>query len=99
MTNTSINITEIPSNLAEALGVEVLVAQLIISCVVLLMFLMPMLLIRRSRTGGFIGELFLGITVTCALIGIGWLPYWVGLILALFCAVMFSSKIKNWLGD
>ena len=96
MTNQTIYLEEIPSLVAEALNIDLLPAQLLISAILLLIFLMPMLLIKRSK--GFMSEMVVGITIVCFLIGIGWLPYWTGLVICLLVAIMLSSKIKGWLG-
>lgn len=96
MTNQTIYLEEIPSLLATALDVDLVAAQLLLSAIVLLIFLMPMLLIKRGR--GFLAEMFVGLVVVCFLMGIQWLPYWVGLIICLLVAVMLSGKVKGWLG-
>lgn len=94
--NSTIYLEEIPALLAEALNVDLIAAQLIVSAIVLLMFLMPMILVKRSK--GFMAEMVVGIVVTCFLMGIQWLPYWTGLIICLLVAVMLSAKLKGWLG-
>jgi len=96
LTNSTIYLEEIPNLVAEALNIEVLPAQLLCSAIIMLMFLMPMLLIKRSK--GFLSEMMVGIVLACALMGIQWLPYWTGLVICLFCAIMLSSKLKGWLG-
>lgn len=94
--SSTIFLEELPDALAEALNIDTAIAGILLSAVVLLMFLMPVLLVKRSK--GFMAEMMLGITIVCFCIGIQWLPYWVGLIIALLTAVFLSSKMKGWLG-
>lgn len=93
--NSTIFLEELPEALAEALNIDTFVAGLLMSAFVLLMFLMPMLILKRSK--GFMSEMVISIVLCCALIGLTWLPYWAGLVIALLAAVMVSSKVKGWL--
>lgn len=96
MTNSTIDITEIPAALSEALGIGEFAAGLLLSAVILLMFLMPMLILKRSK--GFMSEMMVGIIIVCFCIGVQWLPYWIALVIVLLLAVMLSDKLKGWLG-
>jgi hypothetical protein len=94
--NSTIFLEELPEALGTMLNIDAEVAGLLITAVLLLMFLMPLLLVKRSK--GFMAEMMVGIIILCVCVGLQWAPYWVALIIALLTAIMLSSKMKGWLG-
>jgi len=88
---------DIPTNLAEALGVTTFIAGIMAGSILLMIMILPTALITRKKNLGFIPELimgFIGITISCAL---GWFPYWILIVLSLLIALMFAGNMRGWI--
>ena len=92
---TRINITDIPYRVADSLNVDLFAGQLICSCVFVMILLLPITMIARSKHASWIPEVAITLITLGICIGIGWLPVWFLLILALLVALMFSDKITG----
>jgi len=70
------SLEDIPTWFADATGLTVETAQVLLSIILILAVLLPVMYLNRGRRGLVI-ELFMFFLVECALIGMGWLPFWV----------------------
>lgn len=95
-----VNLLTIHEALGEKLGVSIFAGGLICSAILLMMFILPVALINRSRKGGGtpMAELFTGMTVLGVCVAITWFPVWIFVLIILLIALMFSDKIKGVFG-
>jgi len=70
------DIEDIPSWLADAWGINLTTAELILSIAVILALLLPVMYLARGKNAVTIWLIttFLG---ECLVLGLGWLPFWV----------------------
>lgn len=92
------NITAIPENLADKMGMPLLAGQLLCSAILLLIFIMPTALIARKKGNAWVAELIMGLVVMGVCIALTWLPYWFILVICLIVAAMYANKAKGALG-
>jgi len=90
-----INLQEIPTQLAEALGIPTFAGQMIMSSIVMLTGLLPIAILTRKGRGSWIPEVAVTFVIMGSCIAIGWLPYWFLLIICLFVALMFSGTMRD----
>jgi hypothetical protein len=93
----SLNITDIPRNLGIQLGAGTFAGGLIASAILILALVLPTALIARKKNTGFVPELVMGFLGLCICVGIGWLSYWILLVIALLVAVMFAGTMRKWI--
>lgn len=90
-----INLTHIPIALADQMNIDLFPAQLFCSSVFMMIVIMPVSIIARSKRASFIPEVAISLIVMGFLIGIGWLPYWFLIILSVLIALMFAGKMRD----
>lgn len=93
-----IDFSAIPQNLADKMGISLFAGQLLCSCILMLIFLLPIALITRKRGTSWVLELVFGLLGMSVCIALTWLPYWLPLVVVLICAGLWSNKISGWLG-
>lgn len=69
-----------------------LVAELLAVCIILLMFMIPIMFLKANS----IILMNLSILLLGAFTAIGWLPYYTWLVLGLYVAIEVSGKMKGW---
>jgi len=77
------------------MGIPLFAGQLLCSTIILLIFVLPTALIARKKNASPIAELVLGLCVMGVCLALGWLPYWILLILAFLIALMYADKITG----
>lgn len=87
-----VDISQFPTQLAEALNISLFGAQLLASSITMLIFLLPIILIARKKDAALITTLT-GFSVLGFLVAVGWLPVWNFVIILLLIGLMFSNKI------
>ena len=92
---TEINLTDIPYRVADSLNIDVFAGQLICSCIFMMILLLPITIIARSKHASWIPEVAMALIAMGICIGIGWLPVWFLLILSLLIALMFAGKMRD----
>lgn len=92
----TLNITEIPNAVGEQLGTGAFAGGVVVSAVVILALVLPTALIARGKHG-FVPELIMGFLGLTVCVAIGWLSYWVLLVIALLIAVMFAGTMRDWI--
>lgn len=97
---TEVNLLTLHEALGERLGVGTFAGGLIASAILLMMTILPVAMINRSRKGGGgpMAELFVGFTVLGVCVAITWFPLWIFVLLCFFTAVMFSDKLTEVIG-
>lgn len=90
-----VNLLDLPQKLADALGIPLFAAQILTCLIFLFIFLLPIAIFcKRNPT-------IIAIIVCVPLLGffvaVGWLSYWVLLVIVLILAAMYSGKIKEWI--
>jgi len=93
---------DLPKQLTERLGLpdsgDYFAGKILASCILLALFLLPTLF-ACSKFGkdALIASLVVGFSVLGFCIALGWLPYWILLIICLIVAFMFSGQIRSWI--
>ena len=90
-----INLTDIPIRLAEGINVDVFCGGLICSLILMLILVLPMVIVVRGKHGSLFLEVGAILMIMGICIGIGWLPIWFLLIIALVSALMISDFMKR----
>ena len=87
----------IPVWIAEAWGIDLVVAQIFISSAVFFGFIVPILVLRKKSASGFNLELVGGFFALSVCVGLGWLPFWVLMavivVLAVTVAIFGSDMV------
>ena len=86
-----INLVNLPEQLGDAWGISSFAAGLFMSTIVLFAFLLPLVVWRKT---GLI-TLIVGFSIMGFCIAIGWLPYWIMLLIFLLTAALYASTIKK----
>lgn len=70
------SLEDIPSNLADYLGINETTAKLLLSLVVIMTLLLPAMVLAKGKNAVTIWLIvtFLG---ECIVLGLGWLPFWI----------------------
>jgi hypothetical protein len=86
-------IEDIPSGMAAALGTNVDVAKLILSCGILMSAGIAMAVVGKGQN--MMGTMVILLSIEGALTAIGWLLPWLLLLTAVLIAAMFAGKMKE----
>lgn len=87
----AITLQNVPLRLGEKWGISTFAAGLFTSTILMFAFLFPLVIWEKS---GII-VLVVAFSVMGFLVAIGWLPYWIMLMVSLFVVAMYSHKIKE----
>lgn len=91
-----IDFNSFPTQIADKLSISLFPAQILLSGVIMLMFLLPIALITRKRnTQGAIPEVAMTLVIMGFCIALGWLPFWFLLVLSMLIALMFSTRVRD----
>lgn len=95
-----VNLLALHEQLGERLGVGTFAGGLIASAILLMMGILPVALINRSRKGGGgpMAELFIGLVLLGVCVAITWFPVWIFVLLVFLTALMFSDKFTGLIG-
>lgn len=88
-----VNLVNLPEQLGDAWGISSFAAGLFMSTIMFFAFLLPLVVWRKS---GLI-TLIVGFSIMGFCIAIGWLPYWIMLLISLLIAALYTSTIKKML--
>lgn len=86
-----VNIVNLPAQLADAWGISTFAAGLFMSTIVFFAFLLPLIIWRKT---GLI-TLVVGFSIMGFCIAIGWLPFWITILVGLLIIAMYGSQIKK----
>jgi hypothetical protein len=93
---TDINLMDIPTFLAERLGISVFAAGLLASGVVILLPIIIISILTRGK--GFIMQLMVTLVFLGLDVAVGWLPVWLFAIVILLIAFGFASFMSDKIG-
>lgn len=85
----TLQVTAIPSWLGSAWGISEVVAAIILSLVVLLAVMLPVFILTRGRNAVTMQLFFFFLTLT-GLVGIGWAPFWLLVVMLLLTSLAFA---------
>ena len=91
-----IDLTTFPKAIAEALNIPVFAGGILCSMILIFMWMLPLNILRRGI--GLLPNLIIGVGLLAFCVAIGWLPYWIMLLISLIIASVYSNTIKKWLG-
>jgi|Deesub1362A_J573_1020465.scaffolds.fasta_scaffold00566_20 hypothetical protein len=91
--NEHVNILELPKHVSEALGIPEFASQLLVCSIFMMMILLPIAIFSK---GNLILSILVGFVLMGFFIAVGWMPFWLLLILALIIASLWANKIKEW---
>lgn len=94
----AIDISQVPQRIADMLGLPLLAGQMLISIIFMCLIMFPALLLTNKWSSQSLAALITGIGAMGFLIAAGWLPYWFLLIICLIVALMYASKMRDFLG-
>ena len=86
-----VNLLNLPEQLGNAWGISTFAAGIFMSTIMFFTFLFPLIIWRKS---GLI-VLIVGFGIMGFCIAVGWLPYWIMLLISLLIAAMYASTIKK----
>lgn len=93
---TTFDFTQLPTYLDNQIGVGTFVAGLLLSLVFEMFVLIPVMLMTRGKYFSLYMVFFFA--VAAPLVGLGWFPIWLYIILILAIALGFGEKIAGWIG-
>ena len=87
-------LTDVPTNLANSLGIPVIAGQILVCLILAALFLFPIFIVSK-------GDIVI-ITVSSVVLlgfftGVGWINYFVFLVLGGIIAAMWANKIAKWI--
>lgn len=88
------DITQIPTNLGNALGTTSTVGGLLASAFLILMFDMPLIIFARDQ---LMALSVMTVMILCVEVALGWLPYFVLIIIIFMLALLFASEMRTWI--
>ncbi|MCJ7805726.1 hypothetical protein MUP46_03740 [Patescibacteria group bacterium] len=88
----SVDLTHLPDQVANALGIPVFAAGILCFVVMTFALMLPAMIWGKK---GSMASLFIGIGVLGFGIAVAWLPFWFLLIIILIIAVMFAEDVRN----
>lgn len=89
----TVNLLELPKRIANALDIPEFAGQMLVCSVFLFTFLLPIAIFTRN----LLVTLLVGFCLMGFFIAVGWMPYWILLIIVLLISAMYSGKIKEWI--
>jgi len=92
--DSQVNLLDVPLRVSEALGIPLFASQIICSCVVFVMLVLPVAFLSKKS---YVPPLITSFLVLGSTVAIGWLPYWFLLIICLIVALMFAGNMRDWI--
>jgi len=71
-----LSLEDIPQTFADAVGINLTTAQVILSITVIFTLLLPTMLLARGKNATTIYLIMLFLA-ECLLVGLGWMPFWI----------------------
>lgn len=87
----TVHLADTGSQLGKMLGVNSFIGGLIMSAIICAIFLFPVMIFKRTLLPMVIMG-FLGLAIST---GLGFLPFWIDLVLLLIISILFSGKIRD----
>jgi hypothetical protein len=87
-----VDLTHLPDQVANALGISVFAAGILCFIVMTFAFMLPAMIWGKK---GSMASLFIGVGVLGFGIAVAWLPFWFLLIIVLIIALMFGQQARD----
>lgn len=94
--DSNITLPDFPEQLADALNMPLFASQVLVSVIFTFAFLIA--LNATNRGSGMLPNIIVGLGCLCFCVAIGWLSYWVLLLICLVISAIWSGKIADWIG-
>ncbi len=94
----TVNLMNLPQQLAYALGIDLFVAKILASVILLCFVKFPAMMIAGYFGGSgavLYAILIVGLPISGVCVGLGWLPVWLFLVTCLLIALMFAGKMRE----
>ncbi len=91
----TVSLPGVPQQLADALGTNLFVGQLLMAIIMMLIPLLPTLILTRGKNTPL--ELVIGMIGIILGTALGWVPFWIPLCFIILIALMFSGKVRDWM--
>lgn len=92
---TEINMSAIPITIAEGLNIDLWAGKLICSAIAILIILMPITMIVKSRHSSWIPEVAITLLIMGFCMGLGWLDAWIFIVFCMLIGLMFALKMRK----
>ena len=92
---TGINLTDIPYRVADSLNVDLFAGQLICSCIFIVLCLIPIVMITKSKHSSMIPECAITLITMSICISIGWLPVWIFILFCVLVGMWFAVVMRK----
>lgn len=90
----SVDISKFPNRLSEMLTISLFSARLLASAILTSFFVFPTMLLT-GRKNQFMPTLVILFMCLCVCIGLGWLDYWILLLIAFAVAGLWATRFKD----
>lgn len=90
-----LNLTDIPYRLALNLNIDTFSGQLICSLILIMVCILPVTIIARSKKASWVAETATAIGVFGVCVAIDWLPVWSLLVLCIIIALMVAGRFRG----
>ena len=92
---TRIDLTDVPVVVAESLNIDLFAGKLICSAILIMIFLIPISMIVKSKYGSWIPEMSITLIVLGICIGIGWLDAWIFILLCVMVGLGIAVSMRK----
>ena len=86
-----VDISQVPQRIADALNVPLFAGQVLASAIIFSLLCLPSFILTKNSIA-HISAIIISLSLCLAL---GWMPYWILLLLSLLIAFIYSSQIKK----
>lgn len=93
-----VDLSKFPERLSEMLGINEFAGELLASTLLMALFLFPAMMLARGKVSQEYVILFVGFSVMGISIALGWLPYFMLLIIVMLVALLYAGKMREWIG-
>lgn len=92
----NVTLPDFPDQLADATNMPLFASQVLVSVIFTFAFLLA--LNATKKGSGVLPNLIVGLGCLCFCVAIGWLDYWILLLICLIISAIWSGKIADWIG-
>ena len=85
----------IPITIAEGLKIDLWAGKLVCSAILILIVLIPLTMIVKSRYSSWIPECALTLLIMGFCMGLGWLDAWIFLVFCMLIGLMYAMKMRK----
>lgn len=97
MSTAQIDVTEIPAQLASLLNISEWLSGIILSIFILMLILTPTIYLTKGKAFGL--YIIFSMATLAPLVGLGWFPVYIYVLILLLLALGFSEKLRDFIGS